>query len=275
MTTTLLIDADVVAVRAALACQSVFDFGDGEFYEYHPEDLPDYIDSEMEGYMKYLRADRLICCLSSYPNFREGIFPTYKGKRGEKPKLVDDAKQYIRDNYEVKEKPNLEGDDVLGILSTHPKLIKGKKIIVSVDKDMQTIPGWLFNPDKDKKPRKVSPSEADRYWVRQMLTGDTVDCYPGCPGVGDETVDALFADPWKWESYEHEFKRGPRKGTTETRWRKIPVEDITWDVVVSFFEKAGQTEQEALTMARVARILRHTDYDFKRKRVSILDRHLM
>ena len=275
MTTTLLIDADVVVVRAALYCQTAMDFGDGEFFDYHPEELPEYIDEEIEGYMKRCRGDKVICCLSSYPNYRERIFPTYKGHRPPKPKLVGEAKQYIEDNYECKLKPELEGDDVLGILATHPKLIKGKKIIVSVDKDLKTIPGWLYNPDKDEKPYLISEQDADAYWIRQILTGDTVDAYPGCPGVGVVTVDKLFESPWKWVSYEHEFKGGPRKGLTEIRWKQEPVDDITWEVIVSFYEKAGQTEQEALTMARVARILRHTDYDFKTSKVNILDRKIL
>lgn len=275
MTVTLLVDADVIAVRAALYCETTFDFGDGEFKEYHPEELPEYIDDELESYRKKLKADRVICCLSSYPNFRESIFPSYKGKRGEKPKLVDEAKDYIRETYEVMERPNLEGDDVMGILSTHPKLIKGKKIIVSVDKDMQTIPGYLFNPDKDTKVRKITKEAADRFWIKQTLIGDTVDCYPGCPGIGEKTVDEWLDSPYINVSYEHEFKAGPRKGKKETRWRRDPVDTITWESVVSFFEKAGLTEQEALTQSRVARILRHTDYDFKNKRVAILDKALM
>jgi DNA polymerase-1 len=34
-----------------------------------------------------------------------------------------------------------------------------------------------------------------------------------------------------------------------------------WDIVVSLFRKAGKTSADALTQARLARILRHEDWD--------------
>jgi DNA polymerase-1 len=47
------------------------------------------------------------------------------------------------------------------------------------------------------------------------------------------------------------------------------VEDATpqqrWETVVSVFEKAGLTEQDALTQARLARILRWSDWDNTKK----------
>ena len=38
-----------------------------------------------------------------------------------------------------------------------------------------------------------------------------------------------------------------------------------WAAVVATYEKAKLSEGDALTQARVARILRASDYDFKRK----------
>jgi DNA polymerase-1 len=37
----------------------------------------------------------------------------------------------------------------------------------------------------------------------------------------------------------------------------------TWETVVKAFEKAGQTEEDALVQARLARILRASDYNFE------------
>ncbi len=74
----------------------------------------------------------------------------------------------------------------MGILSTHPTKIQGKKIIVSEDKDMRTIPGWLYNPgpNKDIEPKYINEFEADRYHLYQTITGDSTDGYKGCPGAG-------------------------------------------------------------------------------------------
>jgi DNA polymerase-1 len=67
------------------------------------------------------------------------------------------------------------------------------------------------------------------------------------------------------EPYEHTLKSGPRKGQTETRWQEVEMGDF-WSVVVSHFNAAGLSEQDALQQARVARILRASDYDFKNKK---------
>ena len=42
-----------------------------------------------------------------------------------------------------------------------------------------------------------------------------------------------------------------------------------WAVVLAAYEKAGLTEADALAQARVARILRASDYDFKQKKVKL------
>lgn len=250
--TTLLIDADVVAYKAAIYCETTFNFGDGEFIEYHEEELPEYIEGEIQSYCQRLNTDKVICVLSSSVNFRKEVLPTYKANRPPKPKLITVAKEFIRENFDTKEKDGLEGDDVLGILSTHPKLIKGDKIIVSIDKDMQTIPGLLFNPDKDDPVREITEIQADRYWLMQTMTGDTTDGYKGCPGVGKVGANKLLDSVLEW-------------GTPWASNAQLVAE--AWRRIVELFESKGLTEEDALIQARVARICRHTDYDYKQKEV--------
>ena len=43
----------------------------------------------------------------------------------------------------------------------------------------------------------------------------------------------------------------------------------TWDTVVGAFEKAGQTEEDALVNARLAYILQHKDYDNDTKKINL------
>ena len=43
--------------------------------------------------------------------------------------------------------------------------------------------------------------------------------------------------------------------------------EIYWQHVLKAYAKAGLSEEEALTQARVARICRSNDYDFKTKQV--------
>lgn len=150
-------------------------------------------------------------------------------------------KDYIKETYRTYERPDLEGDDVLGILSTSPKIIRGEKVIVSLDKDLKTIPGLICDM-KDFEISEISEAEADYMHMYQTLTGDTADGYSGCPGVGPKNAEKLLADT---------------DGTYQTMW----------PVVVGQYQKKGLSEEEALIMARVARICRRDDYDFQRKEV--------
>jgi DNA polymerase-1 len=71
----------------------------------------------------------------------------------------------------------------------------------------------------------------------QTLVGDTSDGYKGCPGVGKVKAEKLLAGNDK----------------------------LYWEIVRATFEKAGLTEQDALTQARLARILRFSDWDNEKK----------
>lgn len=260
MKTTLLIDADIVAYSAAATGQETFDWG-------HDEDGPtmgtftrplqescDAASSYIDAIATKLKADDVVVCLScaTADCWRKDVLPTYKWNRNPaaKPVQLLDVKAYLAERYRTYQRPRLEADDVMGILSTHPTLIPGKKIIVSIDKDMKSIPGWLFNPDKDKHPHVVMRAEADTFHMYQTLVGDSTDGYKGCPSIGPVKADALLKSLWGM-SDEGLF---------------FPVE-LVWPHIVGQFKAKGLTEADALTQAQVARICRHTDYDYKRKEV--------
>jgi DNA polymerase-1 len=115
---------------------------------------------------------------------------------------------------------------------------------------------------------EISETEADYWHMYQTLVGDTSDGYPGCPGVGKVGAAEFLEKPYVWLSYEHVFKSGPRKGMTETRWKQQPTTNV-WEGVVSQYAKAGLTEDDAVRQARLARILRWSDWD-QEKKVPIL-----
>lgn len=269
---TLLIDADILAFQHAAANQEDYAWGNGAKSRHVAEmkDVTEQVDTWLADIKARLKADEIIICLSCphEENFRLGVLPSYKGNRDydARPQLLGPIKDYLKEAYRTYARPTLEADDVMGILSTHPKLIPGKKIIVSEDKDMKTIPGWLFNPRKDKAPRLISEKEADYWHLYQTLTGDATDHYKGCPGVGPEKAEASLRDVTKPVPVHKEITRGPNKGTVKTTWEMCEAEDH-WDIVVAWYAKAGITEEDAIVQAQCARILRHTDYDFKTKQV--------
>lgn len=272
MTTTLLIDGDLFAYRAAAAEEKATDFGDGQFVLSADADNGiANLDETLEGFQKTLEADRLIVAISDDRNFRKEVMPSYKSNRKDvrRPMILPALLQHLKDSYETFIRPGLEADDVMGILSTNPKVVKGRKIIVTSDKDLRTVPGLHWDPDKegetkDKEPTFVTEAEADRLFYAQALSGDSVDGYSGCPGIGKARAAALVTEPVRLVYSETEVKRGPNKGTMRGRWLSEPTTNI-WECIVTHYQKAGLTEDDALVNARVARILRHEDYDYKRK----------
>ncbi|NPU64610.1 hypothetical protein HL667_06335 [Bradyrhizobium sp. 83012] len=250
---TVLIDGDIIAYKAASVHQKTFDFGDGPVYETDLEGAIGLAENLIYTAAEKLKASSIVACLTgplmeiSARNFRKELLPTYKGNRkGPKPVLLPSVKEYIRSTFDTKIKDGIEADDVMGIMCTHPSLIPGKKVIVSIDKDLLQVPGRHYNPDTDTK-RMVSEQAGDRLFMMQTLTGDITDNYPGLPRVGPVKAAAILDE-------EPDGPIDPE--ITQLQWH--------WSRVVKAFEKKGLTEDDALVQARCARILRHTDYDFKR-----------
>jgi DNA polymerase-1 len=175
----------------------------------------------------------IVITLSDYSIkcFRYSVDPTYKKHRKEtrKPLCFWEVRAQIEAGYTCVQFPGLEADDVMGILATKPG--PDEKIIVSRDKDMKTIPGKLWD---GKDFRVISEMEADYYHLYQTLIGDPADGYKGCPGIGPKKAEAIL-------------------------------NDSSWSNVVRAFVKAGLTVDDALREARLARILRWSDWDSKKK----------
>lgn len=248
MKTTLLIDADIVAFQVAAVSQKAFKWDGPDGPESLAvddfEDVAPRVDVMLAGFLSATKADDLIICLScpTEEGWRIGLYPDYKANRdySKRPVHLSAVKDYMAEKYPSYRKPTLEADDIMGILSTHPKLVSGKRIIVSEDKDMQTIPGWLWNPAKDPKPRRISEEQADFYHMYQTLVGDTTDGYKGCPGVGPVKAEKILA-----------------------------AEGDRWENIVAAYEAKGLTEEDAILQARMARICRADDYDFKKQEVKL------
>jgi 5'-3' exonuclease len=269
MDTIALIDGDIFAYEAAAGAEKPIDWGDGLWTLHAFEDeAQQRMTSRIEALAESVGADRIIVALSDKENWRYGVLPTYKSNRIgiRRPMLLGPLKEHLKETYEVFIRPTMEADDVLGILSTWSNL-KGRKIIITKDKDLQTIPGLHYLSHKEELGVfEVTQEQADHMHLLQAITGDTTDGYAGCPGIGPETAKKILDDPHGWEQYSHTFKTGPRAGTAELRWQRKEVSSI-WEAIVSHYSKAGLSEQEALRQARVARICRASDYDWKKKEV--------
>lgn len=242
---TLLIDGDILVYRITAAAEVPIDWGN-DLWTLHADmsECRDALDRQIDMYLEELKADDVILAFSPDRNFRYRVYPQYKSHRQGKRKPVTyvPLKAYAHEKYKTFERPDLEGDDVLGILATSPVIVKGEKVIVSLDKDLKTIPGLICNMREPITIQDISEEEADYNHMYQTLIGDTADGYHGCPGIGPKTAEKLL------------------DGVSKTYVNM-------WPVVVQAYEKKGLSEEVALVQAQIARICRRDDYDFKRKEV--------
>jgi DNA polymerase-1 len=159
--------------------------------------------------------------------------------------LYDALRAHLIEAHKAYVRPGLEGDDVAGIIMTSKVIVPGTKILVSIDKDMKSIPGLLFIPGKLQEPVEISEHDADYWHLCQTLSGDRTDGYSGCPGVGPAKAEKIIGGVYAV--------------------RDMGVAAVWRERVVPAFEAAGLGEEEALLQARLARILRASDYDFARR----------
>lgn len=252
MTTQLLIDADFVLFRDCAAVQREHVWTNDAGHSVHTvsasfEEARDKFRDSVDRMVMRLHADEAILVFSGDKNFRKQVWPLYKANRAEtrKPACYWSIIDRLRTEgpYRVVSEPCLEGDDYIGILATRPSGVR--RVIVSEDKDMKTLPNveiWRQGGLID-----VTEEEADHFWRLQTLMGDSTDGYHGCPGIGPKTAEAILnrsGDPWEniLQAYHDACRKKPEA-----------------------LEKAGiETPEElALLNARLARILRHTDWDGK------------
>lgn len=229
-----LIDTEVFLYRCAAGAEMEAEWDDDDWtYVCRHGEAKLSFQEKMAEVMEALPNFDVVLVFSSGASFRYGLWPSYKANRKKlrKPagyrelfKWLDSAAPAR--GWSLASLPEVEGDDVLGIL------YEEGDVIVSEDKDMLTLPGMHL---RGGELVQVTQREADLAFYRQALTGDASDNYPGCPKYGPVTADKLLAG-----------------SLTEREM---------WGRTLGAFEKAGLDERFAITQARCARILRPGEYD--------------
>ena len=240
---TLLIDADWLIYNSCCACEE-----DTRWNEWQHQLTSDVreclncIENRLDVYRSIADSKHdIVMCFTSYPTFRHEIFPEYKinriGKR--KPLALKSVIKEVKERYETVAYENLEGDDVLGLLATNGRY--KDPIIVSVDKDMRTLPCKLIADDSIEH---ITNKKADRHWFEMSLAGDAGDGILGIKGMGMVTASKTLAS------------------TPDTK-------EALWFKVQETYTKKGYTIADAILNARLTRILREGDYDYNTGEVKL------
>jgi len=224
--TTLLVDGDIVAYRAAAASETPIHWGE-DLWTLHSyaDEAYEYASSMIDGLLEQSKCSTALVLLSDKSNFRKEIDTEYKANRigQRKPICLREVRERMQANMKTKMVDGLEADDLIGIFATKSPQ---KYIIWSPDKDLLQIAGKHLI---EGEVVEITQQQADRSFWMQVLTGDTADNYKGIHGVGPKTAERILdADD----------------GLSD------------WGKVKKAYEKAGLTVDDAITTARLAFILR-------------------
>lgn len=242
--TMLLIDGDILLYQAASVAQQEVEFEEDVFTLFcNLSDAKDAAVTKLLNIIEEAKQQEDISsfhlCLSDRKNFRKDVYPLYKATRSaRKPLGYNALREWATGQYSCVSKPGIEADDCIGILATKPG---NNTLIWSIDKDLKQIPGKHL---VDGMVVTVDLAEADRQFYTQTLTGDVVDNYPGCKGIGPVKAARLIEAGEKSQAG-------------------------VWEFIRQAYVDAGFDEAFALTQARIARICRWEDWDQKEQKVKL------
>lgn len=235
------LDADILLHRACAFTEH--EYGGEEISL--PIQATYFFNSLLESWLEQVgKISDYFLIVSNGKNFRHVLFDQYKANRKDiKPHPAFAGMKAEVMSYQMTQwEDGIEADDLIGIRVTE----NPNTIAVSADKDFATVPCTLFIPASHGKPgswHTFTEDQANHNWLLQAMTGDVTDNYAGIPKVGP--VKALAVIP-----------------------ALAPVDQL-WIQVEAAFVAKGQTKEYALLMARLARILRHGEYNFETKEVRL------
>lgn len=189
-----LLDCDLIAFRTAASVENE----SLEIGIYRVNDL----------YSRILQATKAVDhqgYISGGDNFRYKIDPTYKGNRvdKERPKFLEPLREHLVTEWGVKVTDGIEADDAIGIDSKKYWDLGLSFVVVSLDKDLEQLPGkhycWEFAGKSYGKewvrPERhffVSPLDGMKFFYRQLLIGDNADNVKGVKQIGPVKAAAII-----------------------------------------------------------------------------------
>lgn len=178
-------------------------------------------------------ADDFLMAVKSTHNFRDEMYPGYKMNRHGNILKMNPFVPLIRrkalmDGHAI-EAVGREADDMLRMWASQAEQAGTDYVIVSIDKDLDCIPGAHWNPSFDVNTKlyrniyHVEPKDAVRFFYLQLLMGDQTDNIPGCVGIGPVKANKILANL----QTEEEFQ----EAVVATYWSAYP--DGWYDMLMS------------------------------------------
>jgi 5'-3' exonuclease len=151
----------------------------------------------LDGVLNSLFTTNYVMAIGGPDNFRVDLFPDYKANRKKakdnRPDWFGNLKTWAAQLEGCEETNNCEADDLVRIWSLECDNAGINRVVVSVDKDLDCIPGTHYNP-RTKQIYQITEKYANRFYWQQILTGDSVDNIPGLRRVGPKKAEKLLAD---------------------------------------------------------------------------------
>lgn len=169
--------------------------------------------SQIRFAIKTINATNPVCFIvwdgPSSRNSRLGLFPAYKGNRTKSPDILNQARRMMMTEFNhicprlSLEYPDIEADDVMGIMVDVFQEICAKWVICTRDEDLvQCVNEKVsyYNPYTKTLSNLADMEEKygftmDRIPIYKALQGDSADNWPGVSGVGEKTVAKWFSTP--------------------------------------------------------------------------------
>ena len=166
------------------------------------------------------------------------------------PECLEYAKEIVEDRCTTVRRPRIEADDILGMMAS-----EGLATAVTIDKDLRSVPGWHWNPEKEEDPVYVSEEEADFNLYTQWISGDLSDNIFGVWNWGPRKAEKLLSNTDRnlWDEAVFElFRTNPRP-----EHKKIPqIESM-------------EADEYALSQAICVRILRSGEFNKENEEVNL------
>ena len=152
----------------------------------------------MKDVTNSLFTEDYVMAMGGPDNYRCDLYVDYKRSasrvksKSTKPDWFDDLKSWTVEAYDgCIITDNCEADDMVRIWAVEAKAADIQHCVVTIDKDLDCIPGSHYNP-RTKVIYQIEDEWANYFYWKQLLMGDSVDNIPGIPGIGPKKAEKIL-----------------------------------------------------------------------------------